>query len=186
MDTNLKASAADTLIPISVEQIHAYISMDDRRLSAVEPQEVALAPKLAQISPVILSLEAARSITDRAIEKVAEVGIPYTITVLDGSGNLVLSTRMDGAALASLESSVAKARTAIFFGTATKDLAGAVASGQPLATIETSMRQPLAFVSGGVPIRDADGVVIGAVGAGGAAPDQDHVVAEYAAASYAA
>lgn len=143
-----------------------------------------MASKLAQISPVILSLEAARSITERAIEKVAEVGVPYTITVLDGSGNLVLSTRMDGAALASIETSAAKARTAIFFGAATKDLAGAVASGQPLATIETSMNQHLAFVQGDVPVRDANGVVVGAVGAGGAAPDQDHLVAEYAAAAF--
>lgn len=143
-----------------------------------------MATKLAQISPVILPLEAARSITERAIDKVAEVGIPYTITILDGSGNLVLSTRMDGAALASLETSVAKARTAIYFGTATKDLAAAVASGQPLATIETSMHTTLAFVSGGVPIKDKNGVVIGAIGAGGAAPDQDHMVAEYAVASF--
>jgi uncharacterized protein GlcG (DUF336 family) len=142
-----------------------------------------MATKLAQISPIILPLETARAITERAIEKVAEIGVPYTITVLDGSGNLVVSTRMDGAALASIETSVAKARTAIFFGAPTKDLAGAVASGAPLSTIETSMHTPLAFVSGGFPIKNKDGVVIGAVGAGGAAPDQDHAVAEYAVAA---
>ncbi len=140
--------------------------------------------KFKQISPIILSLEVARSITEEAIKKIAEVGVPYTITVLDGAGNLVLATRMDGAALASIETSTAKALTSVFFGASTKDLSGAVASGQPLATIETSISQRLAFVAGGVPIRDQNGVVIGAVGAGGASPDEDHLVAEYAASSF--
>lgn len=140
--------------------------------------------ELRQISPIILSLEAARRITDRAIKKVAEIGVPYTISILDGAGNLVLSTRMDGAAIASIDTSAAKARTSVFFGASTKDLAGMVASGQPLATIETSISAALAFVSGGVPIRDSKGVIIGAIGAGGAAPEQDHQVAEYGAAAF--
>lgn len=139
---------------------------------------------LKHISPVILSLAAARRLTERAIEKVGEVGVPYTISILDGAGNLVLSTRMDGAAIASIDTSVAKARTAVFFGAATKDIAGLVASGKPLATIETSIHATLAFVAGGIPIRDSSGVVIGAIGAGGGAPEQDHLVAEYGAAAH--
>lgn len=139
---------------------------------------------LKQISPVILPLDTARRITERAIKKVAEIGVPYTISILDGAGNLVLSTRMDGAAIASIDTSAAKARTAVFFGAATKDLAGLVATGQPLATIETSMAATLAFVAGGVPIRDHKGVIVGAIGAGGAAPNQDHQVAEYGAAAF--
>ncbi|MER8376031.1 heme-binding protein [Mesorhizobium sp. M1409] len=141
-------------------------------------------PKFKQISPVILSLDVARSITERAIEKIADVGVPYTITVLDGAGNLVLATRMDGAALASIDTSASKALTAVFFGVSTKDLCLAVSSGHPLATIETSIPRKLAFVAGGVPIRDPKRVVIGAVGAGGASPNEDHLVAEYAVASY--
>lgn len=138
--------------------------------------------KLVQISPVILPLEVAQKMTANAIEKIATIGIPYTLSVLDGAGNLVLSTRMDGAALASIDTSVAKARTAVFFGTATKDLAGAVADGQPLATVQTSTVLSLAFVAGGVPIRNDEGVVIGAFGAGGGSPEQDHEVATFAVA----
>lgn len=136
--------------------------------------------KLVQISPVILPLEDAKKITAKAIEKIATIGIPYTLSVLDGAGNLVLSTRMDGAALASIDTSVAKARTAVFFGASTKDLASAVADGQPLATVQTSTVLPLAFIAGGVPIRNDEGVVVGAFGAGGGSPDQDHEVASFA------
>jgi uncharacterized protein GlcG (DUF336 family) len=136
--------------------------------------------KIAQISPVILPLQTAQEMTAKAIEKGEDMGIPYTFAVLDGAGNLVLSTRMDGAALASIDTSVAKARTAVFFGASTKDLAGAVSDGQPLATVQTSTVTHLAFVAGAVPIRNEDGVVIGAFGAGGGSPDQDHEVAAFA------
>jgi uncharacterized protein GlcG (DUF336 family) len=138
---------------------------------------------LAQISPVILSLEVAHRATAAAIEKVNEIGIPYTLTVVDGSGMLVHLTRLDGAALASIDTSIAKARTAVYFGAATADLAGAVANGAPLATIQTSTTLPLAFVAGAVPITDAAGVVIGAFGAGGGSPEQDHEVAAAAVAA---
>jgi uncharacterized protein GlcG (DUF336 family) len=49
--------------------------------------------------------------------------------------------------------------------------------GAPLFTIEAGTRDPLAFVPGGVPIRDEAGRVIGSIGAGGGSPDQDHEVA---------
>jgi len=132
---------------------------------------------LAQISPIILPLDAAHTATKAALAKVEEIGIPYTLTVVDGAGNLVHLTRMDGAAIASIDTSIAKARTAVYFGGPTADLAAAVADGAPLATIQTSTNVPLAFVAGGVPIVDAAGVVVGAFGAGGGSPAQDHDVA---------
>ncbi|AXH35397.1 heme-binding protein [Humibacter sp. BT305] len=138
---------------------------------------------MAQISPIILSLETAHVATTAAIQKVEEIGIPYTLSVVDGAGNLVHLTRLDGAAIASIDTSVAKARTSVYFGAPTADLAGAVSNGAPLATIQTSTTLPLAFVAGGVPITDADGVVVGAFGAGGGSPEQDHEVAAAAVAA---
>jgi|HubBroStandDraft_1064217.scaffolds.fasta_scaffold975182_1 uncharacterized protein GlcG (DUF336 family) len=41
----------------------------------------------------------------------------------------------------------------------------------------------LAFVAGAVPIKNAQGIVIGAIGAGGGSPQQDHDVAAAAAAA---
>ncbi len=138
---------------------------------------------LKRVSPVLLSVEAAEKAIDAASVKAQEIGVPYTISVVDGAGLLVAARRMDGAAIASIDTSLAKARTAVYFGAATADLAGAAASGAPLMTIETSTTVPLAFVAGGVPVTDAAGVVTGAVGAGGGTPDQDHDVAVAAVAA---
>jgi uncharacterized protein GlcG (DUF336 family) len=138
---------------------------------------------MTQISPVILPLEQAHAATAAAIDRAKSVGIPYTIAVVDGAGHVVTVVRMDGAAIASIDTSIAKARTSVYFGAATKDLAAAVADGQPLATIQTSTSIALAFVAGAVPLRNAQGVVIGAIGAGGGSPQQDHDLAAAAAAA---
>jgi len=135
---------------------------------------------IAQISPIILPLATARSAVAAAVTRATELGTPFTISVVDGAGLLVEATRMDGAALASIDTSLAKARTSAFFGAPTADLAGAVQSGGPLATIETAASFALAFVAGAVPITDSNGVVIGAIGVGGGMPDQDHDVASAA------
>jgi len=65
-------------------------------------------------------------------------------------------------------------------------LAEAVQPGAPLFTIQTATRSPLAFVAGGVPLTSQDGTVIGSVGAGGGAPDEDHEVAAATAAALSA
>lgn len=137
--------------------------------------------EMKQIAPVILPLEIAKQLTEAAIQKVAEVGIPYAITIVDGSGNIVLTTRMDGAAVAATESSIGKARAAAVFGMSTKELGQAAVNGGPLATMQTGLSFPVTFVSGGVPLKNEHGVIIAAIGAGGALPEQDHMVSEYAA-----
>jgi uncharacterized protein GlcG (DUF336 family) len=136
-----------------------------------------MSSSMTQVSPIIMTLEAAQTATAAALKKIRSLGIPFTVSVLDGAGHILLVTRMDGAAIASIDTSIAKARTAVYFGAATKDLAAAVADGQPLATIQTSTSLPLAFVAGAVPVKNESGVVVGAVGAGGGLPQQDHEVA---------
>lgn len=138
---------------------------------------------MVQISPIILALDKAQVALAAAFEKSATIGIPYTISVVDGTGQIVAVTRMDGAAMASIDTSLAKARASAYFASPTKDLAAAVRDGQPLATIQTATSIPLAFVAGGVPIKDSAGVVIGAIGAGGGSPQQDHEVAAAGAAA---
>jgi len=110
--------------------------------------------------------------------KAADLGIAFTIAVLDGGARLVALSRMDGAALAGVDSSQAKARTSVYFAAATRDLAGAVQPGAPMYGIESGFADPVLFVGGAVPVTDAHGALIGAVGVGGGYPDQDHEVAE--------
>ena len=119
---------------------------------------------------------------DQAIEagraKAAQLGIAFTIAIVDAGAHLVALSRQDGAALASVESSHAKARTSVLFGAPTKDLAGAVQPGAPMFGIESGFRDTLAFVGGGVPVTDSAGRLIGAIGVGGGYPDQDNEIAE--------
>ncbi|XVV16364.1 GlcG/HbpS family heme-binding protein [Actinoplanes sp. CA-131856] len=136
---------------------------------------------VVQTSPTTLPLTTAQALVEAAVAKAREVGIPYTFAVLDGGGHLVQLTRMDGAALAAIDLSVAKARTAVHFGAATADLVPMAQPGGPLFTAATAATLPLAFVAGGVPVKDAGGLVIGALGAGGGSPRQDHEIAVAAA-----
>lgn len=133
-----------------------------------------------KFSPTSIALVKAEQVITAAKTKAEEFGVPFTIAVLDSGTHLVAAARQDGAALASVETSQVKARTSVLFGQATSDLAGAIQPGAPMFGIEAATREPLAFVGGGIPIRDADGIVVGAIGVGGGSPDQDHEVAQAA------
>src|ERR1700733_10394667 len=96
--------------------------------------------------------------------KAAELGIAFTISVLDDGARLIALSRMDGAALASVESSQAKARTSVYFAAPPRLLAVAVPPGAPLFGIDAAFGDPVVFVGGAVPLTDAHGAVIGAIG----------------------
>ena len=136
-----------------------------------------------QFSPTFIALAKAEQAIAAAKAKGDEFGLPFTISILDAGAHVIALSRQDGAALAAIETSQSKARTSVLFGQATKELAAVVQPGAPLFGIESATRDPLAFVAGGVPVRDAKGVVIGAIGVGGGSPDQDHEVAEAARAA---
>ncbi len=55
----------------------------------------------------------------------------------------------------------------------TAALVDAVQPGGLFHTLPTALDRPLLFIAGGVPVH-RDGRLIGAVGVGGGAPDQDH------------
>jgi uncharacterized protein GlcG (DUF336 family) len=137
-----------------------------------------------QLSHTTVPLAKATAAIAAGIATGTSLGVPFTITVIEAGGFLVAAHRMDGAALAAIETSASKATTALLFAQPTAELVDSVQPGAPLFTIQTATRTPLAFVPGGVPLTDPDGLVIGAVGAGGGAPDEDHEVAAAAAAAY--
>ncbi|MDR6612037.1 heme-binding protein [Leifsonia sp. 1010] len=131
-----------------------------------------------------ITLSQAQRIIAAADAKAAELGVPSSFTVLDTGARMVASVRQDGAPLVSIESSFAKARTTIFFGgAASGDLAGAVQPGAPLFTLGDASVEQLTFIAGGVPIVDAAGGLIGALGSGGGTPEQDLEIATAAVAA---
>ncbi len=87
--------------------------------------------------------------------------------------------------LISGETSTRKAFTALQLDAPTADLTDAVRPDGPLHTLPTALDRPLLFIAGGLPVH-RDGRLIGAVGVGGAAPEQDHSFAAAALAALAA
>ena len=67
----------------------------------------------------------------------------------------------------------------------TKELAKQSQPGEPLFGITASNDGRVVIFAGGVPLK-SDGQVVGAIGASGGRPDQDHSVAEAGAAAFAA
>ncbi|MFJ4368650.1 heme-binding protein [Streptomyces chartreusis] len=100
-------------------------------------------------------------------------GVNVSVTVLDAGGHLLAFRRDDRAVLIAGETSTRKAYTALQLNAPTADLVDAVQPGGLFHTLPTALDRPLLFIAGGVPVH-RDGRLIGAIGVGGGAPDQDH------------
>jgi uncharacterized protein GlcG (DUF336 family) len=124
-----------------------------------------------------ISLSQAQSVLDAAVAKATEINTLMDIAVVDAGGNLKAFFRMDGAWLGSIDISIRKARTARYFDMNTGDLGALSQPGGPLYNIEVSNGGLITF-PGGIPLRDGDGGVIGAVGVSGSSVEDDHTVAE--------
>jgi uncharacterized protein GlcG (DUF336 family) len=101
---------------------------------------------------------------------------------VDGGANLTAFARMDGAWLGSIDIAIRKARTARFFDMNTGELGKLSQPGGALYQIEHSNGGLITF-PGGVPIKNKEGVVIGAIGVSGSTVENDHRVAEAGAAA---
>ncbi|MFE2111646.1 heme-binding protein [Kitasatospora sp. NPDC059463] len=100
-------------------------------------------------------------------------GVAVSVTVLDAGGHLLAFLRDDSAVLISGETSTRKAYTALQLDAPTADLVDLVKPDGPFHTLTTALDRPLLFIAGGVPIH-RDGKLVGAIGLGGGAPEQDH------------
>ncbi|WP_030559726.1 GlcG/HbpS family heme-binding protein [Streptomyces aureocirculatus] len=120
-----------------------------------------------------------------AARRAAEAAdVTVSVTVLDAGGHLLAFRRDDRAVLISGETSTRKAYTALQLNAPTADLVDAVQPGAPFHTLPTALDRPLLFIAGGLPVH-RDGRLIGAIGVGGGAPQQDHEFATVAARSLA-
>ena len=83
---------------------------------------------------------------------------------------------MDDAWLGSVDISIKKAKTATMFNMPTGDIGALSQPGGPLYNIEHSNNGLITF-PGGVPVRNKEGQVVGAVGVSGSTVENDHAVA---------
>ena len=129
-----------------------------------------------------ISLEQARGAVTAAINKAKELGVKMNIAIVDAGANLKAFARMDGAWLGSIDISIKKAKTARYFDFNTGDIGKLSQPGGSLFGIEHSNGGLITF-PGGVPIKNRDGQVIGAIGVSGSLVENDHAVAEQGAKS---
>ncbi len=125
------------------------------------------------LAPAPLSTADAQLLVDAAHEAAAAASVPVSVTVLDAGGHLLAFRRDDRAVLIAGETSTRKAYTALQLNAPTADLVEAVQPGAPFHTLPTALDRPLLFIAGGIPVH-REGRLIGAIGVGGGAPEQDH------------
>ncbi len=119
----------------------------------------------------------AHQIIAAAETKAAELGTPMVIAVCDESGVLKAFSRMDGAALLSVQIAQDKAYTAVGFGMPTDAWHGFIKDDAPLADGAVGGIDRLVIFGGGYPIAVGEKIV-GAIGVSGGHYSQDMEVAQ--------
>ncbi|GAB5559803.1 MAG: heme-binding protein [Synoicihabitans sp.] len=117
-----------------------------------------------------------------ALEKAAEQETLMNIAIVDAGANLKAFVRMDGSYLGSIDVAIKKAKTARFFDTATGNLGKITQPGDAIFNIELTNGGLVTF-PGGLPLKNDEGKIIGAIGVSGGSIDDDHEVALAAAAA---
>ncbi|WP_010134737.1 GlcG/HbpS family heme-binding protein [Ochrovirga pacifica] len=133
----------------------------------------------AQTSSELKLNEAEHAITV-AKTKAKELGTLVNIAVVDSGANLVAFVRMDKSYLGSIDVAIKKAKTARYFDIDTGKLGELTQPGGIIYNIEHSNGGLITF-PGGIPIKDKNDAIIGAVGVSGGTIEQDRAIATAAA-----
>jgi uncharacterized protein GlcG (DUF336 family) len=125
-----------------------------------------------------ISITEAETVIAAARRRAEADGVKAAFAVVDAGGHLVAFSRMDGAALITIDTAVGKAYTAVSVGADTVHLTAAIQPGAPLFGTGLTFAQSRSFVpyGGGVLIR-SQAAVVGALGVSGApSSDDDHTI----------
>ena len=136
--------------------------------AAEDIKDVASGGQLLDLG--ILAAEAAQ-------QKAVEINVPMVISVCDMGGNLVLLHRMENSLLASLEISPNKAFTSVSLKMPSADVKDLAIEGAELQGIAVTHAGKIVEFGGGLPIYDADGIQLGAIGVSGGSVAEDTSVA---------
>ncbi len=130
-----------------------------------------------------ITLEQAEAVSTVAKQKAHEIGVPMNIAIVDGGANLKAFHRMDNAWLGSVDIAVKKAKTARFFDMESGAIGQLSQPGGPLYQIEVSNGGLISF-PGGIPIKNSNGEIVGAIGVSGGSVEQDREVAQAGVAAF--
>lgn len=125
-----------------------------------------------------ISLALASKMLDAAKVKAAEIGIPFSISIVDGAGNIKAFSAMDGAPILSIDISQNKAFSAATYRRATHEWYDRIKDDPPL--LHGIVHTPrLVIFGGGYPII-VDDQVVGGIGVSGGHYSHDMQVCEAA------
>ncbi|MDX2257453.1 MAG: heme-binding protein [Hyphomicrobiaceae bacterium] len=124
-----------------------------------------------------IAIDDAQKVIAAARKAAQKIDTKMCIAVVDSGGNLKAFLRMDDAWVGSIDIAIKKARTALYFGMPTDGIGKLSQPGGPLYGIEHSNDGLITF-PGGLPIVDAEGVMIGAIGVSGSSVENDRKVAD--------
>ncbi len=120
-----------------------------------------------------LNLDIAKRAADAAELEAIRNNWHVVIAVVDAGGHPVLLKRMDGVQKASIEIAIRKAVTSVHYKRPTKIFQDRLATGEN-AILSLPDMMPY---EGGIPIM-LGGILLGAIGVSGAAPEQDGIIAQ--------
>lgn len=111
-----------------------------------------------------------------AKEKAEASNVLVNIAVVDAGANLKAFIRMDESFLGSIDVAIKKAKTARYFNIDTGKLGELTQPGGIIYNIEHSNGGLITF-PGGIPIKNKEGKIIGAIGVSGGTIEQDRTIA---------
>jgi len=117
-----------------------------------------------------------------ARKKAVEQGTLMDIAIVDAGANLKAFVRMDDAFIGSIDICIKKAKTARLFNMTSGTMGELAKPGAPLYHIEFSNGGLITF-PGGIPLKNKDGVIIGAIGVSGSSVEDDEACAAAGAAA---
>jgi uncharacterized protein GlcG (DUF336 family) len=124
-------------------------------------------------------LTLAKQLADRVEAESLTQNLPVAVTVIDVHGNVVLTHRMTGAPVFSLELAERKAYTSALVGARTADLLPLVQPGGDLYPLLAVSGGRFCAIGGGVPVT-SEGQVVAGVGVSGGTTEQDIAIVEAA------
>jgi uncharacterized protein GlcG (DUF336 family) len=126
-----------------------------------------------------LTLAQASTIVDTALKAARDhKQMPQTVVVLDAGGHLVCAKREDGSGIIRYQIAVGKAYGALGMGWGSRtSMERAAQNPNFFAAVEAASGGRLVPNPGGVLIRDAANVIVGAVGISGDTGDNDEIIA---------
>ena len=127
------------------------------------------------------SLDHALELMRRARTEAESRSLALALCVVDASGHVIASQRMDGAPLGAMQLASGKAYTAVLWGMRTGDFSESTQPGGPDWGFNTTDERVVVY-AGGLPLF-VDGELVGGVGASGGTAEQDEECVQAAAIS---